>query len=146
MLKTKLKIVLALAVCALLVPMIVSAKDKVERPYKHHSKQILMYDPSNGTWEIESQVGQATHMGLFTSCGAGGGGTGSGYATAANGDKVYWEVTGSTITFTGGTGRFEDASGSFTETVISEVWEVHPEFPSLWRRTASLSGIGTITY
>jgi hypothetical protein len=122
------------------------AGETVERPYEHHSTQILMYDPSNGTWEIESQVGQATHMGLFTSWGTGGEAGGSGYATAANGDKLYWEVTGSIITFTGGTGRFEDASGSFTETVISEVWEVHPEFPWLWRRTASLSGIGTITY
>jgi hypothetical protein len=122
------------------------ADEKVERPFKYDAKQILMYDASNGTWEVEWQSGQATHWGLFTSWGTGVGGTGSGYATAANGDIVYWEYTDPVVTLTGGTGRFEGASGSFTETVISEVWEAHPDFPWLWRRTASLSGSGTITY
>ncbi len=162
MFKRKRNILLALGLCALVVPMIVLAKDKVERPFKLHGENCLILDFSNYLndpiipFEIEWESGQATHLGLYTSSGTGthnlvtGESNASGYATAANGDKVYWESTlqaggPAIITWTGGTGRFEGASGSWTETstVESKEW-----IPDTWleRITYSLSGSGTITY
>lgn len=162
MFKTKQNIVLALGLCALLVPMIVIAKDKVERPFKLHAENSIILDFTNWPdpmvpWSIEWQSGQATHIGLLTSSGTGtsnldtGESNGSGYGTAANGDKVYWESTAQAggptiITITGGTGRFEGASGSWTETSTTKSEEWDPEFPWLLRIRSSASGVGTITY
>lgn len=60
--------------------------------------------------------------------------TGSGTLTAANGDKLFVDFTGiitstdpldnrstSDFTITGGTGRFENASGSFTAVAVGSV-------------------------
>ena len=44
MFKTKRNILLALAVCALLLPMTGSAEDKVERPYKVWGNITLVLD------------------------------------------------------------------------------------------------------
>jgi hypothetical protein len=152
--KTK-NFLLLLAICAVLVPMTGSAEQQVERPWMHHSEQTIILDFSNWLvdpmipWEIEWQSGQATHLGLYTSSGTGtfnldtGESNGSGYATAANGDKVYWESGPSIITWTGGTGPFEGASGSWTDTrtIISSVWDGY-----LLIETAVVTGEGTITY
>jgi hypothetical protein len=75
-------------------------------------------------------TGNATHLGLFTVAAdwtiAAGSGSGTSRWTAANGDEVFTSfarhgvVTPPTITFTethaitGGTGRFANASGTFT--------------------------------
>ncbi len=70
-------------------------------------------------------VGEATHLGRFTRHAVGvvhadGTVTGTVVFTAANGDQLYADLDGAftsltsiegTYTFTGGTGRFEDASG-----------------------------------
>ena len=160
MFKTKRNIALALALCALLVPMIVMAKDKVERPFKQKGEGVLVLDFWDWYWTadpdipmwIEWESGQATHLGLYTSSATGiynfdtGAANMSGYVTAANGDKVYWEATDGNITFTGGTGRFEGASGSMNSTAItlSEEWDT--DSPWLLRIRRTLSAVGTITY
>jgi len=157
MFKTKRNIVLALALCALLVPMIVIAKDKVERPMKLHAVQRLIIDLRYAPicpWWIESEVGEATHFGLYTCSGGGlidlstGQLTGSGDETAANGDQVFWKIEGPpyVLTYTSGTGRFEDASGSVTLTITPESAVPDPEQPWLLIVTQSFSGIGTIMY
>ena len=160
MFETKRNIVLALAVCTLLLPMTGSARQPVERPFKMYAEHTRILNFADWTWTSEGS-GQATHLGPFTSSGEGtfsgvlGGGTfildrleGSGSYTLANGDEVFYNVTVEglnppILTFTGGTGRFKDASGSVTVTVTASTAEL--EFPLLIV-TESFWGIGTITY
>lgn len=74
-------------------------------------------------------TGQATHLGVYEEVGHAaisdtGAIDGCSIYTAANGDKLYATLTGQlngrtgeitvTITYAGGTGRFEDATGSAT--------------------------------
>lgn len=168
MLKTKWNIALALAVCALLLSTAVIAKHPVERPFKAHASNTIVgdfasididpdYDPYV-CWEATG-CGEATHSGRFELVGEGrlyldelGVPTfsiGSGWTTAANGDEAHWEsfeIYGTqqgTITFTGGTGRFENASGgfSFESTVTEEKWD-----GTILTLTYSWTGTGTITY
>ena len=148
-------IVPVVALCGLLLPMAVSAKKQVERPFKLHGESTVTINLQDGTFTIVEESGEATHLGRFT---ASGGGTvdllighleASGYHTAANGDTVFWELTQDgpggppLITITGGTGRFEGAGGSWTVTAFDETVEI--AFPLLII-THSVSGIGTITY
>lgn len=63
---------------------------------------------------------------------------------AADGDELYWEsieVVGShspTITFTGGTGRFEGAEGSFSFNYV--------DHPDALEFTIPYESWGTLTY
>jgi hypothetical protein len=164
MFKTKRNIALALAVCALLLSTAVIAKHPVERPFKIHANNTIVgdfasigFDPLYGpyvTWEATGS-GQATHSGRFELVGEGrlhleaGFSEGSGHSTGANGDETDWEsfeIYGSqqgTVTFTGGTGRFENASGGFSYeyTVTEEKWD-----GTVLTFTYSYTGTGTITY
>ncbi len=103
---------------------------QVERSFKTRGEATITLNLSTGAW-TKTQSGVATHAGQYTGAGEGyatpNGGSGSGTVTVANGDEVFWTVelkplvfnpaTGAatiegTITWTGGTGRFENASGS----------------------------------
>ena len=161
MLETKRNVVLALAVCTLLLPMTGSAKQRVERPFKMYASHTRVLNFDLWTWTTGEESGRATHLGLFTSSGEGTFSgdfvegtfrlklfTGSGYYAVANGEKVFWDVAvegvnSPILTFTGGTGRFEGASGSVTLTITAQTKTL--EWPLL-TITESFSGIGTITY
>jgi hypothetical protein len=109
------------------------------------------------TGEVDTQGhGQATHLGKYQLEAHGfvdlekGEASGSGFLTAANGDKVFIEskLQGdvSIMTFTGGTGRFEGATG----TIIPTPTSVPILTVDLGTMTATLKGtytaVGTITY
>ena len=157
MFKTRRNIVLALAVCALLLSATASVKNPVPRPFKLDAEHTLIVDLTTFpvcSWWIDSEVGEATHVGRFTASGEGtidlssGHLEGSGCDTAANGDKVFWDITGegsnpTILIFTGGTGRFEGASGSFTITVTAQTQQIEPPLLII---AETFSGIGTITY
>ncbi len=144
---------MALALCALLLPVTASAKHQVTRPFKFHAEQTIIIDFMSGTWTIVEEIGEATHFGRYT---CSGGGTfdsdlyltGSGEQIAANGDKVFWEIEGPPfiLTYAGGTGRFEGATGSATLTITAQTMLPDPEFPWLLTITQSFTGIGTIKY
>jgi hypothetical protein len=161
---TKFNIVLGLAVCALLLSTAVIAKHPVERPFKIHGNNTIVgdfasidIDPVYGPYvSLEATgCGVATYSGRFELVGEGrlyldaGFTEGSGTTTAANGDEVHWEsfeISGTqegTVTFTGGTGRFENASGgfSFESTVTEEKWD-----GTVMTLTYSYTGTGTTTY
>jgi len=132
--------------------MIGIAKDQVERPFKLHGYGTAILNFDNGTWTFADKSGEATHLGLFTMPGAGTfipSFTGTGSLLAANGDEVFWYVEQAGpeypafFTITGGTGRFEGASGSFAIMTADEIaaWD-----GNLLIVTHSLSGVGTITY
>ncbi len=161
MFEIKRNIVLALAVCALLLPMTGSARQQVERPFNLHAEHTRILNFTDWTWTTGEESGGATHLGPFTSSGAGTFSgdfvegtfrlksfTGSGYYAVTNGEKLFWEVrveglNSPILTFTGGTGRFESASGSATLTITAQTKTL--DWPLL-TVTESFSGIGTITY
>ncbi len=136
-----------LAVCALGFAALGSAKNPVERPFKIQGQYTLTIT-IDGTFEHEG-FGQATHAGLFTSHASGivGFPVDDGTATAANGAQLFWESPGSTwyVEFTGGTDRFEHATGGFN--VVSETlidYRANPD--GSMSLTYTYTGVGTITY
>ncbi len=125
--------VVSLAVFAFAQPA-VNAKDLVTRPFSIAGQ--ISFVPY-------SDVGVATHFGKFISYSNDSEGS-SGWYETANGDLVYWEVLNydpDTLTvvigFSGGTGRFEAATGEFTATMVPVDWST---------LTFDYEGEGTITY
>jgi drug/metabolite transporter superfamily protein YnfA len=153
MFKTKRNIVLALAICALLLPMTVSAKGQVTRPFKIHGNVTVVISLLDGSL-VGTETGEATHIGRYSSEGEGsftGIGNATGVLTAANGDALFWSEVVTPIsevayrierTFTGGTGRFENASGGFSFEVTPNVVVAFPKVTL----TFSYNATGTITY
>jgi len=109
-------------------------------PFKGHSSGTVTatgFDPATGTafTHVEGE-GQASHLGHFTVTGdvavdvATGIPHGTWTLTAANGDQLFLDMTGSGIddhhgfgafTVTGGTGRFEEASGYYEQIITFAV-------------------------
>lgn len=151
MFKTKRNIVLALALCALLVPMTASAKHQVTRPFKIQGDVTVVISLLDGSF-TGTETGEATHIGRYSSEGEGSfdlntmNGTEIGVLTAANGDNLSWTeaISPGNIdrTFTGGTGRFENASGGFSTAITPDVVVDFPFVIVTFRYRAT----GTITY
>jgi hypothetical protein len=149
----------ALAVCALLFPALGSQKNPVQRPFKSQSQEtvVLCLDensPDYFKWEAQ-ESGQATHLGRFSGVGSGScdPGTyvisGDETLTAANGDQLFLHLegsgsgTGMVDTITGGTGRFEHATGSILSHIVSEVDDWGATTLTV---TYTIVSEGTITY
>ena len=100
------------------------------RPFRGHVDEVITRvepDPKGlGLLVTAAGEGQATHLGQFTRLGRvvlhleDGSAQGAVVFTAANGDQLFMDVVGlptttasisGTYTFTGGTGRFGNASG-----------------------------------
>jgi len=112
-------------------------------------------------WWVEDASGLTTHMGLGVDSGFGifdmetGTGSGMGYETAANGDKIHWvagltglpnEYTRLDLNFAGGTARFDAAVGGFTATFKEEVSIPDPENPMLLQVDFGYAASGWIRY
>ncbi len=152
------QLVLALAVCTLLPTMAAQAKDKVPRPFKMQAQTQQVWQVVQvGDELIPVQLlsaegwGVGTHCGLFYTALSGPPspeGVEEGFITSANQDQIYWGglLTDPHQTITGGTGRFDGATGEFTYTILSmEVVGVDPVAGTM---TVSLTwtASGTITY
>jgi len=140
-----------LAVCALGVAALGSAKNPVERPNKVQGQYTLTINLSEGTWEHQG-FGVSAHAGLFTSYATGhgdaeGNPVGEGVAAAANGDLVFWESPGSSwyVEYTGGTGRFEHATGGWNPVSVTLIDQRENPDGTL-AQTYTYTGEGTITY
>jgi hypothetical protein len=159
MFKTKRNIVLAFALCGLLLPATASVKNPVERPCKMRGNITMVVNvvnPTNAHFDVEDW-GEATHLGLYTSEGEGfanlatGQSEGYGIATAANGDQLFWHLVVDesiplhTITWTGGTGRFVDATGVVIMVHPQRVITPGPD-PGFVTITHTYTATGTITY
>ena len=146
---TKRNILSAFGLCALLLPMTVGAKNQVARPLTIRC---------TGTTDLVTGAafmwGVATHSGVFTNeAQLTGPSSARGRLVGANGDEVHWDATFTntpissnewltqlTVTVTGGTGRFEGASGGFTAEYVETIdWDT-------LTTTYSFTGTGTITY
>jgi len=125
MFKSRWNIVWVLVACALLLSTTVSAKKQVERPFTIRGDVTVTFVPSY----YASATGVATHIGKYSGSAEV---MGKGILIAANGDELYWDEnfydliwTDTTLTFTmkftitGGTGRFEGASGSFGPVTVT---------------------------
>ena len=137
--------VLGLAVCVLMQTAIVNAKDPVTRPL-HLSGQISIMDLYGGyPWTAHDQ-GVCSHVGKYVGVGKyPEGASGFGVTYTANGDQVFWrDLGGGTVEWTGGTGRFEGATGGFTWVPTSMDYVLGPEGTTTW--VISYEGEGTITY
>ena len=126
--------VLAAVLAALIVSESATAGKQV--PFKGRSSGIVTavgFDPVKGIAYTHLEgSGEATHLGHFTVTGdvavevATGIPTGTWTLTAANGDMLFLEMTGSGIdpthgfgdfTVVGGTGRFAEATGSYEQII-----------------------------
>ncbi|MBP7053523.1 MAG: hypothetical protein KBE65_21140 [Phycisphaerae bacterium] len=125
------------------------------RPFKISGNMTLVLDLTTMAWEMEDW-GQATHMGRHANEGSGlatdptlADGTGSGVNTVASGDQVFWDIVADggvwTVTFTGGTGRFAGATGSFIA-VPSGMVVATGQGSAQLTYTLAYTGNGTITY
>jgi hypothetical protein len=106
-------------------PATVGADPAVPVPFKGRAEYTLTYAAPDGSVLVYNGTGHATHLGLFTADASlfpDGDGKFSATATftAANGDQLFLIAEGAftsptsvvgTATITGGTGRFEGATG-----------------------------------
>jgi hypothetical protein len=127
----------------------VQAQDTGLRPLKMkaQSQQVWQLDANEvpvNCIRVEGW-GISTHCGLFD---LGVTGATSGFITSANGDQIFYAWPAGNpldVTITGGTGRFSDATGKSTVSLLSVINSVDPETGIL---TISLTwtASGTISY
>jgi hypothetical protein len=110
-------------ICNLLVVILLAttasagAKEIVARPFKISAHSEMVLDPQTGQFTATAW-GQGTHIGNAISYAEGifnpetGEGWSVGSIVTPNGDEIFFEQFGG-IVFTGGTGKFENASGGW---------------------------------
>ncbi len=127
---TKGKTMAALAICALALTALGSAKNPVTRPVKGIGHYTGVVDLATREAKF-TQWGQSTHLGSWTDSGEGIVDptftyfvSGHGTTVAANGDTIDWEFAGpDSNRYTGGTGRFQGVTGGITFTIT---WAAAP--------------------
>jgi len=150
--------IVALAVCALVLSVVGSAKNPVERPFKiRNAFTTVNYTPYPSVAVLEG-TGCATHLGSLTAEGVLVGYAASGDAIfqgsfkSANGDEVFWDAyvnpgVSYTVIFRGGTGRFQNASGGFEAVYTYRTMDPYPPVPGTdVLVTFGSEGTGTIKY
>ena len=120
----------ALLACTLAMPLGAKDKKQVMLPIKGAGVMTVHYTPISPTTAFfhNEEDGHMTFAGLYHNVGdgttdfsTGATLTGSGTVTAANGDTIHWVLdSGSRYLVVGGTGRFENASGDMTWTLLSK--------------------------
>ena len=140
-----------LAVCAFALAAIGSVKNPVTRPHRNQGDIKVVINVSDGTYTLHD-VGVGTHAGRYDNYGAGyfdaqGNAIGAGAATVANGDTFTWVGPGPSGQFhyTGGTGRFENISGTFIIVSQTEPVVTFPDANTMVQ-TYSYIAEGTLTY
>ncbi len=138
----------AVAACTFLLPAMGSTQNPITRPFKVHADAV----GSAITGEY-TEVGIMSLGGTFVNLGWHVSATETmGVLTAANGDQLFWDapftatplgpnqlLIESTIIITGGTGRFENATGSVPVAFIVTV-------DDQGGMSFSYEGEGTLTY
>ena len=133
----------------------VSTGNAVERPFKAIATVTWTVNMADGSG-IGHHEGVASHTGLWTSeCTA----TwdlvnfvilsGTGISVAANGDQIFWKMTPDqpmVVQFTGGTGRFENATGSGSTVSLTVVASNVDPTTGIMTMTIDYPMGGTITY
>ena len=120
---------IALGACLFGLSALGSLKNPVTRPNKGHGYATVVVSLVDGSF-VASEQGEGTHTGKYVThvvgvldLNTGLAVWGEGYLTAANGDQLLVKMTPAgpdSFIITGGTGRFEGATGSGTE-VMSDL-------------------------
>lgn len=141
-----------------------ASKGRTDLPMKWRATRTEALDLDTMEFQIVEETGEGTHLGRSANAGFGflvptsqtaALVTGVGHLTAANGDQVYWVVSGVadltgqegaavSIYLTGGTGRFDEAIGQMTGTVLPSFGP--PDADNVVSDTFDYSLSGTIRY
>jgi hypothetical protein len=141
-----------LAVCALALATPGSAKNPVSRPYMVHGN-LTFTQYVDGTWEFQA-CGEGTHLGQFTTVMSWKDVDQQGMhltCTTANGDKIFSVIPFNPgawhLEITGGTGRFEYATGGQNATYESQHVRTYNPAPGIdYIETWAQKAEGLITY
>ncbi|MCY2952531.1 MAG: hypothetical protein NTU53_11220 [Planctomycetota bacterium] len=150
MLWHKWHILSALTVSLLLQGASASEKNPVQRPLRAMSDVTVVLDFATSTYE-SAEEGECAHFGRYVNKGggvidAGGNPTsGGGIITTANGDQVFWQMASGRAEITGGSGRFEFATGYMLPGPPQDMQMVWVDDHTLVI-TYSTIGTGKITY
>jgi hypothetical protein len=150
MIARKHVVLITLGACILGLSAFGSISNPVARPLKAHGHGMLVADLRDGSLAAQSWS-QSTLSGLTITKSVGKMDPttwtplwSEGTATAANGDQMFYEMTDPiTCTFTGGTGRFEGATGNATQGVSDAVITVEGAIMTM---TFNFTLDGTVTY
>ena len=153
MIAKKHLILIAVGACVLGLVGFASQKKPAERPLKGTIQVTGVITLCEGIplSAVADGAGKCDPLGQMTSLGIGflaesGYFSLTGIMTTANGDQLFWEAAGPDLTvFTGGTGRFEGASGGYTVEYTKFEYRDGP-FPGIV--ILDMEGLveGTITY
>jgi len=147
------KALTALALCALALTTFAGDRNPVTRPFKVKGGVLFIVSQDSATLgeAVGSSEGQATHLGKFAVNTAGsfdletGEFIGEGVMTTAGGDLIYFKMRNlGWVEFTGGTGRFQNATGGHTVEPTAPPEQAEVEGQRIV--TFSYTGEGTITY
>ncbi len=140
-------LVFSVAMAALLCAPAVNAENPVRRPFQI-SGQLTTLDLYGSFPMTVLGQGMASGLGKFVDiCKIDGLNSGFGIIYAADGDRLFYRVAGpATMVFTGGTGRFANATGSFDYTMDQANAEYIPGPGTTLTVTVMYTGKGTITY
>jgi hypothetical protein len=151
MIAKKYAMLIAIGACLIGLSGLGSTKHPVERPIKVVLHETMILNLADGSWEL-SGIGWCSHLGLVENQGGwpyldeSGEVVSKGVTTAANGDQIFWSSADqATAFFTGGTGRFQGATGSMT-TVSMEMVELPNPPPGCLVFDVLLDNEGTVTY
>ncbi len=148
MIRKRHALVVAFALCVVVLVALGAPQKSVERPFKIDGYLAATINTKTGAG-VGVDWGEATHVGRYENAMTlqyfpQDHVTGSGTLTAANGDKLFWIRADHVFTFTGGTGRFAGATGGFVITHPPAV--ITPAGDNTVVATHPYSGVGTITY
>jgi hypothetical protein len=117
----------------------------VERTF-HISGELTFIDVYSGFPMTISDIGVVSHLGRFFDVGKyDSTGTGLGIFFMDDGDQIFWKDDGGGfIEITGGTGRFQDASGNITFTMSAGEYVPGPN--GSWSYVAAYKGEFAINY
>ncbi len=148
----KHKVLVGLAVCALALGALGSAKNPVTRPLKMKAEMVIYVDLTDGSF-VSPNWGECTLGGKFNNVGVGWMNpqtlevfSSEGTAVVANGDKILWRSNGQTgMDITGGTGRFEHATGKATWVIT--IGDIDVDLEAMTMTVyCTYTAEGTITY
>ena len=138
-------VALGFAILGAIQTQVVTAKHPVTRPF-HVSGRLTIMDLGGGYPFTAIAQGEESETGKFVSVikYPGPNAPAFGITYAANGDQIFFGSSGGVVEVTGGTGRFEGASGSFNVFLLSQ--EFAPGPAGTTSRVWTYTGEGTLTY
>ncbi len=146
----KLSLGLAAVLCGLLVSSAIGASgESVQRPWEMQAYSEMVVSLPDMTFLSSTAWIDASHCGQSMAYAGLPDEPDRGHIIAANGDVIYFDMPSSQLQgiITGGTGRFEGASGEFNITTEPKLIGMKPgPVPGTAILCFMWSGTGTITY